>query len=172
MKLAFVLLITCILLTGCGEDEPGTPAIPDISGVWSGTATLVSASPLSHCLAVAFSTLAGTTTAFSATITQDGEDVTILVTQTATGLATGYTGTFDGSGIDVTWYGSDTAGINGVQCLDGIYYDMDTVADTMAGIVTGQTITGTYAQTYNTYFSGTSTPSGVFSINGTFTMSN
>lgn len=170
----FVLgAVLVALFCGCSDDGgPASPA-PDylnIAGLWSGTGQVASMAPTNHPLVQTILPLAGGSSPMTLSVQQNGQNITARLTWTGSGVYTDYSGTVGSSSLTLSWTYSNAAIVTGIMCNDGIARDMVRVGDTINGVINGNAITGTGAETDNCLITATQVADGVITITGTFSL--
>ena len=84
-----------------------------------------------------------------------------------TGTSCTYSGSAGTNSISLNLQSCQTGAITGIPCSNGALRDIQLVAGAISGTVNGR-ITGTEAQTWNTFVSGTETGTGPMVLNGQF----
>ena len=147
-----VLLFTLsVLSAGCGSSSPSTPSAPavaEVAGVWRGTARLNSITG-GDCVGPVLQGAVGTSLPFTASITQGGASLSATVTDPSTGGSCTYNGTMGSSALTLNVNGCTSSNIFGIRCANGASRDVILVSGAINGTVTGNSITGTEAETYN-----------------------
>lgn len=175
MKRHSIALACLLLLSACGGGSgptaPQPPPIAQVGGVWRGTQTLTGASG-GDCLGATFAALGiGLTTPMTVAVTQSGASLSGTVTGDNTGLACTFTGTAGQNAISINFTACSAGSyISNLSCLSGARRDMQLVASSANGTVNGSVMTGTSADTYNTFVTGFGTSAGVMTIQSTFSI--
>jgi hypothetical protein len=172
MQRTLFALCLALALASCGgggSPSSPTPTIAQIAGVWrvSSRVTTVSAT---ECVG---STLAaggfiGTVSNSTAQISQTGATVNVTASDNASGSTTRYNGTVGESSVALTWQSCDLCVIRNLQCPGGALRDITPQADSIQAAISGSTMNGTEAVTYNVTVSGSGAPAGLLIINGAF----
>lgn len=169
-RLVLVAVVTC--LAACGGSSstaPTAPTIAQVGGVWEGRETITSVST-TECAgqALAAAGVVGSSAAGSLQITQTGSALTAVETGTSSGGTTNYTGTAGASSIVLNFTTCNLCAIANLRCLSGVLRDVVPQADSINATVTGNSMSGTEATTYNVFVAGTSVNAGVLTVNGSF----
>lgn len=151
---------------GCGSSTPTAPSTVQVGGVWLGTTQITSASG-GECVGPSLGI--GSATTVSLQVSQSGSALTAVATSTTNGNSTNYTGTAGASSIALNATFS-TAALSTFRCSNGAIRDLQQTAGTVTATITGNTGSGTQAQSYNVFVAGTSTSVGVLTLTGSFTM--
>jgi hypothetical protein len=169
-RLIFVVGLV-ISVPACGSNTPTTPSPPptaQIGGVWRGTARLTSSTG-GECLAAVFQSAIGSTSSFAASLNQAGSSLTATVTDPSTGGSCVYTGSVGSSAVTLNVNGCTASNLFGVRCANGAARDLILVTGSINGTVSGNSISGTEAETYNVVSSLTGAGVGTLILNSSFT---
>jgi hypothetical protein len=149
-----VLMVALPWVSGCGSSAP-SPTVIDITGLWTGTAT-ISKAVGGDCVGPTITqTMIGVVRTYSIQLTQTGTTVAGTVTNPGTGgvwTVSGTVGTGSTNGSSVLL--NSTTSTNGPQlgfvCSDGSIRDiLPLTLKISATITNGKTITGTYTEDTN-----------------------
>ena len=166
-------LVVALFLVSCGGSSgptaPQGPQYAQVAGIWLRVETLTAASG-GGCLGPAFATLVGTQTRYTVSITQTGSAISGTSTSLDTGTSCSFTGSVGEHAITATTTACDVVAVSGIPCLSGALRDVELVASGSSGSVSGSVITGTSAETYNTFSSNTGVSTGAMTLNSSFTM--
>lgn len=171
VRLVLIVAGVVSFATACGSDSPSAPSAPptaQIAGVWRGTARLTSATG-GECLGGAFQSLIGSTSSFAASLNQAGSSLTATVTDPSTGGSCVYTGSVGSSAVTLNVNGCTASNLFGVRCANGAGRDLILVTGSINGTVSGNSISGTEAETYNVVSSLTGAGVGTLILNSSFT---
>jgi hypothetical protein len=148
-----LLLLIVITSVACGDTSTAptpsgpSPFIAQMGGSWSGSMTLDSAIT-GMCVPEAFKSQ---TVAMA--VAQSETDLTARVTAAASGLACNYTGK-----ANMNTFVMDASACEAplivVQCTDGVTRDLRLVGSTISATLNGGIITGSAANTYNIFETG------------------
>ena len=174
----WLLVVLSLVAVNCGGSPtaPTTPTIAQVGGVWTGTGTRAGVTG-GECVGNLFQGFVGTVSALTATVTQTGSTLTATVTSPDTGLSCSYSGTAGSNTVvlNLTTCQVDTA-LN-IECGGGVLRHIQLVAGSVTGTVSGNTMSGTTAETWNVFTEGLLPGSllgavgvGVLTLNGTFQM--
>jgi len=177
-----VLLLISASACGDGNSTPSAPSTTQVAGVWTGTLTQTSASGLfegldsnqGECLAL-FQLSTGRSDRFTASIEQTGITLAATATSQATGQSCSYSGTAENNTIALTINASTATEINcspsryQVMC-DGASRDVYLISRSIAGTVSGNTISGKSGETWRVLVNGKE-ENGAVVVNNSFTLS-
>ena len=173
----WVLAALSLVALNCGGDStsptsptaPSTPTIAQVGGVWTGTATLTNVTG-GECVGTVFQLLVGTSDALTAAVTQTGSTLTATVTSQSSGTSCSYSGTAGTTTMTLNLTTCQVSTIVGIQCDGGFVRDIELFAGSITGTVSGNTASGTQAETWNVFVGGTGIGVGPLTLNSTFTM--
>jgi hypothetical protein len=175
VSLALVVVVVA-LATACGGGSSGNPVTPtpqptvvNVAGLWTGSSTLTNVTG-GECTGATYVGLVGTISPGTMQVTQTGNAVTAVYTSTSTGIYTDYSGTAGSSSVSLNWTYSSAGILTGFHCMNGQVRDLKLVTDTITANVSGNSVSGTAAETWDVYVTGTQTSVGVLLLNTTFTM--
>lgn len=160
-------VLVLVGVVGCGSSTPTAPSTVQVAGVWLGTTQITSASG-GECVGPSLGI--GSATTVSLQVSQSGSALTAVATSTTNGNSTNYTGTAGANSIALNATFSTAAFTFGFRCSNGAIRDLQQTAGTVTATITGNTGSGTQAQSYNVFVAGTSTSVGVLTLTGSFTM--
>ena len=177
-----VLLLILVWACGGGNSTPSAPSTTQVAGVWTGTLTQTSASGSfegldsnqGECLAF-FQLSNGGSDRFTASIAQTGITLAATAISQATGQSCSYNGTAENSTISLTIDGSTMTATNcnsssyQVTC-DGAARDVYLISRSIAGTVSGNTISGKSGETWRVLVGGKE-ENGAILVNNSFTLS-
>lgn len=164
------LVLAALLVAACsGDNGPSspTPTTVQVGGVWSITTTVTSTSG-GECFAPLFQSLIGTTGTGTVQIQQSGASLTATVTDDGGGGACTYTGTAGTNTIALNTTSCTASDALGAQCPTGGTRNVRLQTGAFTGTVTGTSVSGTSAETYNVT-TGTGAGVGILTINYSFT---
>jgi hypothetical protein len=168
-RLAVALfLATC--LSACGSDSPAAPSAPviaQVGGVWAYTSLLTNVSG-GDCLGSTLAVSIGTTDRGTMSVTQSGSVLTGTTRSSLSGLSCSWQGTAGSSSMALSWTQCDAAIFTGLRCTSGALRDMRLVGSSISATVNGTLATGTGAETYNVFVSGTTVGAGTLTDSYTF----
>ena len=165
-------LLVVLVLLGCGGgDSPSTPtpSIVNAAGLWTGTSRLDTVSG-GDCVGATMAAMVGTTGNITVQITQNGSALTAVSTATATGDTTNYSGTAGASSISLDWTQMSAGIITGFRCSNGERRDMEVRTNAVTATISGNTQTGTQAESWNIKVNGTGQAVGILFLNSSFTL--
>ena len=164
----------CLWLGGCGGgSNPVAPPPPpaQVAGVWHGS--LVGSSVTGACVATQFQRVVGVAFSFTITIQQSGSQLAATVIDSGSGSSCTYAGIAGPTSVALNMQscqiGADL--FPNIPCSTGAARDIQLAAGAITGTVNGNTMSGTDAQGWNTFFPGTSTATGTMYVNGQFNIS-
>lgn len=168
-----VVFVGALAALACGGGSksptaPGPPPIVQVAGVWTATMRLTGVGG-GECVGDVLAGFIGDTERYTAAITQAGASLTATVSSQETGLSCSHTGTAGSTTISLNATSCQAAVILGLRCRNGALRDLTLVGQSLTGTVAGNTMTGTWAETWNVYRAGTFSGVGVLTLNGTFT---
>ena len=162
MKRGLVLgaILTAALSgAGCGENLNATPVGPtapqqspfsaQFGGMWTGAMTLTGVRG-GECVGADMATSVGVGDIGTVTITQDVGKVTAISRSATTGLTCQYEGTSSLASFAVSATSCQARTIL-YQCSTGASRVLELVGETITGSISGNTVRGTVASTYNVY---------------------
>jgi hypothetical protein len=123
-----------------------------------------------ECLGSLFQSGVGSTDAISAAVTQSGANLTVAVTTLSNGGVVNYTGTAGASAIQLSWTTCTSCNLLAIRCANGVTRDLRLLNSTITGTASGNTITGSEAETFNVVSSNTGAGVGAMTLNSSFTM--
>lgn len=169
-----LLALLLVSVSACsGSDTPAAPSAPviaQVAGVWTGVATLTSASG-GECVGTIYQGLVGSRNNFTASISQAGSTLTATVTSQSDGTSCSYSGTAGSNTVSLNATSCQVSILTKIRCANGSVRDIQLFADAITASVNANTATGTEAETWNTFVSGTSSGVGILILNASFTMS-
>jgi len=166
-------ILGLFLVAGCGGgSSPSSPTstTAQIGGVWRVTSRVTASSSTENCIgpALAAGGIVGTTANGVAQITQNGATINATITDNDTGAATTYSGTVGANTLGLTYQSCNLCAIRNLQCAPGIFRDLTPQADSVNATVTGNSMSGSEATTYNVTSSVTGASAGLLTINSSF----
>ena len=168
LRRALALLLLSGLSACGGSGNPAAPSGPaQVAGVWTGSLTMTSLTG-GECVGSLLQSDVGTSAKFTATVQQSGNSLTATVTDDETGTSCTYSGSAGTTTISLNMQSCQVGAIVGIPCSNGALRDIQLVAGAITGTVDGNRITGTEAETWNTFVSGTATATGPMVLNGQF----
>jgi hypothetical protein len=150
------LLVAGVVSSGCGasNENPGmvlpSPIVANVSGMWQGPTTLVSATG-GECVGALMSAAVGGVDTRTLAMVQEGTEVTARVTSADTGLGCQYTGrvALNSLALDAASCSSGEPVNIVVQCANGNTRQLQLIGSTITATVAGGVVTGTMAETFN-----------------------
>jgi hypothetical protein len=167
MKVLAVILACLAVSCGSSSDAPTSPSIAQVAGVWRGTSRVSSVSG-GECFATTFQSLVGGSTTASAAVTQSGSALNVTITDPSTGANCVYTGTAGASAIQLTVVSCSASDSIGAHCASGALRDIRLQTASINATVSGTSMTGTEAETFNVNVGGTSTAVGTLTLTSAF----
>lgn len=160
-----------LLFPACGGSTHVTaPSIPQVvTGAWLGEQR-ITAMAGGECLGAALQDQVGLPSQFHASFTQDGSRVTATLDIDHTGDVCTYTGTLDGTTLDLTAADCSESRLLGFRCPNGGLRDVRPKSASLHAILTGATIAGTAVETNTVFTAGTSDPIDPWVITSSFTL--
>jgi hypothetical protein len=170
MRKLFLLLV--VLAAGCGggPSAPSTPPPVQAAGAWRGALRVTSGTG-EPCVGAAFQSAAGVSFDYTLSVQQSGERLTATSTSPATGIVCQLAGTAGASSIvlNLTTCSND-APPRFFSCVPDVFRDARPSALTLNANITGNSLSGTYAETYTVVVSGTTTNLGTATLNAQLTL--
>jgi hypothetical protein len=161
------LLILGLLAASCGDGAtPAGPSVERVSGVWMAHATLTSVSG-GACVGSALQASIGSRDIFAALVQQSNTSLTASLNSQGNQTSCSYTGTLTGTSVSLSLNGCQAGRVAGVQCADGMRYDLQLTADR----ITAQASSagpGTSTSTWNVVPQGSSVPTSVLTLTAEF----
>jgi hypothetical protein len=165
--LAFVLFLT----SSCGSSySPASPAppVPQLSGDWLGEVTVTSLDG-GECLAPALQKdLVGFPGQFTGRVTQAGANLSVTLDIDQTGAICTYAGTINGNSITLDKTSCTRANVSAVSCPAGGARELVLQAEHLTATISGDRISGTFAETDIILVSGSDTSVGTLATSGPF----
>lgn len=167
----YLLPIIGLLALSCGGGKSSTPTSPtpvtaQVAGVWGYTATVTSASG-GECLASAFQTAVGFRSSGTIQIQQNGSSLSATTTEDGSGASCSYTGTAGANSLALNLVSCTASDAIGVMCTNGSRRDVRIVTGGVNATVSGGSMSGTQAETYNVLTTFGS-PVGIATFNSSF----
>ena len=141
-----------------------------MAGIWDLEETTTSITG-GECFASLFQSVVGSTARSVLQITQGGTSLTVRATDSSTGASCDYTGTASAAAFALNVTSCTASDLIGAVCPNGARRDIKLQTGGYNGSVNGTTASGTGAETFNVFVSGTSTPVGTLIVNSRFTAS-
>jgi hypothetical protein len=160
-----------VLISGCGS-SPQTrpsPSPAQLSGVWTGEQTVTDFTG-GECLGSAFEGFVGLPSQFHATLTQSGNSLTATLDIGHTGDVCTYTGTIEGSALQLTVTSCTESKTVGLRCANGALRDVLPASEAVHATAEGNTITGTALEIDNVVVAGTSDSVGALVSHSSFAL--
>jgi hypothetical protein len=159
-------------LAGCGGNHavtptPITPSVAQVAGVWTGTVTQVRASGV-ECAAL-FQVSNGHVDDDTVSIEQHGIGLVANGTSQTTGQNCAYAGGAGSNSIVLQMTSCQPSSYQ-VTCA-GVARDVALVSHSLAGMVVGNTITGTLSTTWNVFPRGATTGIGLVVVTASVSLS-
>jgi hypothetical protein len=175
VRLTGIALALAVSAIACsGSSSPSAPSIPtfvNVAGLWTGRVTITSISG-GECVGVTEQALGavGSSQTYTLQVTQAGSSLTAVATSNATGISTNFSGTAGTASIALNATSSTAALVFGIHCSNGQLRDTQLSVETIDATVSGNTGSGTSAETANVYIAGTQTGVGILITNASFAM--
>jgi len=166
LRLGALRLGVLVALSGCGHDtNPSTPTdlVPEVSGNWTGTATLTSVSD-GECVGPLLQPTVGASAGVTLTIQQTGASLTGTLLSQSTQLTCSYSGSVSGSAVTLALTSCQANAVLGLHCGAG-GRDIVLVASGITATVAGNALTGTQSDSWNVLVAGTSNSVGTLKSN-------
>ena len=163
-----------MVLTGaCGgsPSRPSEPVFIAAAGIWRGDIRLTSGTG-KPCVGAAFHSAAGITFDYTLRVKQSARQVTAASMSPATGIVCELTGTAGASSVALSLTScADTLPPRFFNCEGNIFRDALPSGLTVNANISGNSLPGSYAETYDFFESGTSTKLGTATLNAQLTLS-
>jgi hypothetical protein len=168
----FAIGLLAVLASSCGSSGSSTsptPTIAQVGGVWKGTER-VTAVTTSECIGQTLSAagIVGTSGTGTFQVTQSGATLNAVATSDSDGGTTNYTGTAGANSMALNFTSCNLCNVTNARCSSGALRDLIVQADSINATVTGNSMSGTEATTYNVVVAGTSIGAGLLVVNATF----
>ena len=172
VTLAFISLLGS--LAACGGNSGSspispTPSVVQVGGLWNASVTLTSATG-GECVGALYASSIGGVTGYSLSISQTGSSLTATSTSRSDGSTIQYTGTAGRNTITLNATNGSAFRLIGIRCSNGAIRDSAVQTLAVFATISGNSATGTYAQSSNVYTSGTTTGVGTLALNASFLM--
>ena len=122
-------------------------------------------------MGAAFHSAAGVSFEYTLRVQQSGDQLTATSTSPATGIVCQLTGTAESSSIVLNLTTCDASQPRFFSCLGSIFRDARPSALTINANLTGNSLSGSYAETYDVFDYGTTTRLGTATSNAQLTLS-
>jgi hypothetical protein len=144
------------------------PPIPQISGDWIGEETVAGLTG-GDCLTAALEKdLVGFPGQFSGTFAQTGASISATLDIDHTGAVCNYSGTVNGASLTLDMTGCTSTSAMAVSCPAGGARNLVLLTEHVTAGITGDRISGNFAETDNILLAGSSTSVGTLGTNGSF----
>jgi len=171
MKLIVALLVaSCALACGSSPTGPTGNDVVDVAGVWNFSGTLSNVTG-GECVGTSLQSSVGTTIRGTLSITQTGANLTATTRSASDGSSCTYAGTAGQNAFALSWQACDAGRQIGYPCTNGTRRDFNMVTNSINATQSGNTLSGTQAESFNVLVAGTSTNVGVLVLNASFTAS-
>jgi hypothetical protein len=160
-------LLLVMLTPGCGGGVAGPSSPPTVqaAGVWRGALRVTSGSG-EPCVGAAFQSAAGVSFDYTLSVQQTGEQLTATSASPATGIICQLTGTAGTSSIVLNLTTcSNASPPRFFNCAGNVFRDARPSALTVTANISGNSLSGSYAETYDVFDSGTTTNLGTATQN-------
>jgi hypothetical protein len=173
-----IILIAVLEMSGCGGSSsapsaPSAPSIVNVAGLWTASVKITSIVG-GECVGVTQQALSlfAPPLPYTLQVTQNGASLTAIATSTVTGNSTNFSGTAGAASIALNATSSTNAFTFGYLCSNLQRRDTQLTAAAINATITGNSGSGTYADTTNVYLPGTQTgvTGGIMTTNAGFTM--
>jgi hypothetical protein len=174
----FVLVAGLTCLAACGSSggstatAPTPPTIVQVGGGWQVTNAFTSITQ-AECVGqtlVAGGAI-GTGDTGSAQFTQNGSSLTAVYTSNTSGAVRNYSGTASSDTIALNFTGCNLCNVANFPCSNGELRDLVVQSDAVNATVSGNTMSGIEAETYNVFVAGTNISAGLLLISARFSAS-
>jgi hypothetical protein len=158
--------------TACSSDSPSMPSPPpaQIAGVWRGNATVTTVTG-GECFAGIFQPLIGIAASTAVSVTQNGGSINATATSPSSGASCSYSGSVGQTAVVLNATGCTASDVIGAHCPgSGLLRDIRLQTGAINGTVTGNSIGGTEAETYNVFVGGTTVPVGTLVFSSSFSV--
>lgn len=160
MRIVVVPLVVLAVACGSGATGPSTPQPVQAGGAWRGDLRVTSGTG-EPCVGAAFQSAAGVSFDYTLRVQQSGDQLTATTTSPATGIACQLTGTAQSSSIVLTLTACSNASVpRFFSCSGNIFRDARPSALTINANVSGNSLSGSYAEAYDVFDYGTTTRLG------------
>jgi hypothetical protein len=163
------------ICAACGSSDaspsaaPAAPTPPQVAGVWQGTLRLIGASG-GDCVGPLYQGVIGTAQPMAVSVTQSGVSLSGTATFSASGVSCNLTGSVGSNGA-FTWTGNGcSVAAFSVRCVNGLVRDVYPVTASGSGSFMGNSVSGSWGETYNVDITGTQTSVAVLTLNATFAL--
>lgn len=169
LLLSITLFCLPILGNGCGGKSPSSPSsrTVQVGGVWAVTSTLTSVTG-GECLSAGFQSIVGAVDTGTMQISQVDSSLTATFTSNISGGSSSYQGTAGASSIALNETGCSACNLIGATCPNGARRDFRLQTGGVNATITGNSASGTAAETYNVFIAGTNSTVGVLTLNSRF----
>jgi hypothetical protein len=148
------MLAVAVIAAGCQDSRTVNPVaasvfVPNISGLWTGPMTLLSATG-GECVGGVIPTFLPSNDQGTVTIGEDGTTLTATLTMESTGLACRFTGNNAAGTFTMNATSCDRTGLI-VACADGRARKLELAGSSLTAVWDGQNIVGRTTSTYNVF---------------------
>lgn len=167
-----VVLLTAVVAAACGNGAtaPSTPQPVQAAGTWRGALRVTSGTG-EPCVGAAFQSAAGISFEYTLAVRQSGDQLTATSMSPATGIVCQLTGTAQASSFALTLTTCDAPAPRFFSCDGSIFRDARPSALTINADITGNSLSGSYAEGYDVFDYGTTTKLGIATSNAQLTLS-
>jgi hypothetical protein len=170
LRLAILSMVT-LLLGACGDGHSSSPSetVAQVGGNWTGT-TILTGVTGGECIGALLQGTVGSNAGVSVSIQQTGASFTATINSQATGLSCSYSGSVSGSAVMMNLTSCQANAILGIHCPNGALRDMVLIGSSLTGALSGDTIAGTEAETWNVVVAATTSGVGTLGSSESFTI--
>src|SRR5512138_2496533 len=154
------LIAACSLLVpACGDSNPSSPSVEQVSGVWMGHITLRAASG-GECVGPTLQSSLGSRDIFAAHLQQDAANITATVGYQGNQTSCTFAGSVNASTVSMRQTSCQADRVRSFRCADGSVRDLQLTSETMTGRAETGFGTGTDTSTWTVMLPGTTTSLG------------
>lgn len=166
-----LVMLLVLLTTGCGGGPPGPspPQSVQAAGMWQGQLRVTSGTG-EPCVGAAFQSAAGVSFEYALRIEQSGDTLTATSSSPATGIVCRLTGRAGTSSIMLNLTTCEASPPRFFSCVPDVFREARPSALTVSANIAGNSLTGTYAETYDVSVHGTTTSVGTATLNAQLTL--
>ena len=171
MRLVVALMV--VVAAACGDSgaAPSRPQPVQAAGTWRGDLRVTSGTG-EPCVGAAFQSAAGVSFEYTLRVEQSGQQLTATSMSPATGIVCQLTGTAESSTIVLNLTSCGNASQpRFFSCAGNIFRDARASALVINANVSGNSLSGSYAEAYDVFDYGTTTRLGTATSNAQLTLS-